>query len=130
MSFLHQPSAYSVFDLLNTGVSGELRYFGSASPSARPPNATWRPDASRIGNMSRFRNRLMFPILDASGRHVAFGGRALGDAEPKYLNSPETPVFSKSKTLYALGWCKNDIRKVDRVFVVEGYMDAIRLMIA
>lgn len=78
----------------------------------------------------RFRNRLMFPILDASGRHIAFGGRALGDAEPKYLNSPETPVFSKSKTLYALGWCKNDIRKADRVFVVEGYMDAIRLMIA
>jgi DNA primase len=78
----------------------------------------------------RFRNRVMFPILDASGRHVAFGGRALGDAEPKYLNSPETPVFSKSRTLYALGWCKNDIRKADRVFVVEGYMDAIRLMIA
>ncbi|MEO7043249.1 MAG: DNA primase [Gemmatimonadaceae bacterium] len=78
----------------------------------------------------RFRNRLMFPILDSSGRHIAFGGRALGDAEPKYLNSPETPVFSKSKTLYALGWCKNDIRKADRVFVVEGYMDAIRLMIA
>jgi DNA primase len=78
----------------------------------------------------RFRNRVMFPILDASGRHVAFGGRGLGDVEPKYLNSPETPVFSKSKTLYALGWCKNDIRKSDRVFVVEGYMDAIRLMIA
>ena len=78
----------------------------------------------------RFRNRVMFPILDASGRHVAFGGRALGDAEPKYLNSPETPVFSKSRTLYALGWCKNDIRKADRVFVVEGYMDAIRLMMA
>jgi DNA primase len=78
----------------------------------------------------RFRNRVMFPILDASGRHVAFGGRALGDAEPKYLNSPETPVFSKSRTLYALGWCKNDIRKADRVFVVEGYMDAIRLMLA
>ncbi|MES2358429.1 MAG: DNA primase [Gemmatimonadota bacterium] len=78
----------------------------------------------------RFRNRVMFPILDAAGRHVAFGGRALGDAEPKYLNSPETPVFSKSKTLYALGWCKNAIRKADRVFVVEGYMDAIRLMIA
>jgi DNA primase len=78
----------------------------------------------------RFRNRLMFPILDASARHVAFGGRALGDAEPKYLNSPETPVFSKSRTLYALNWCKNDIRKTDRVFIVEGYMDAIRLMIA
>jgi DNA primase len=78
----------------------------------------------------RFRNRVMFPILDASGRHVAFGGRAMGDAEPKYLNSPETPVFSKSQTLYALGWCKNEIRKADRVFVVEGYMDAIRLMVA
>jgi DNA primase len=78
----------------------------------------------------RFRNRVMFPNLDASGPHVAFAGRALGDAEPKYLNSPETPVFSKSRTLYALGWCKNDIRKTDRVFVVEGYMDAIRLMVA
>ncbi len=78
----------------------------------------------------RFRNRLMFPILDASGRHIAFGGRALADVEPKYLNSPETPVFSKSRTLYALGWCKNEIRKADRVFVVEGYMDAIRLMVA
>ena len=86
----------------------------------------------------RFRNRLMFPILDASGRYVAFGGRALGDVEPKYLNSPQTPVvsainhpvFDKSRTLYALNWCRNEIRKADRVFVVEGYMDAIRLMSA
>lgn len=76
----------------------------------------------------RFRNRLMFPILDAKGRHIAFGGRALGDFEPKYLNSPETRVFNKSSTLYALNWCRNGIRKADRVFVVEGYMDAIRLM--
>ncbi len=89
--------------------------------SRRDENAEPRP---------RFRNRVMFPILDASGRHVAFGGRALGDNEPKYLNSPENPVFSKSRTLYALGWCKNGIRKADRVFVVEGYMDAIRLMLA
>jgi DNA primase len=76
----------------------------------------------------RFRNRLIFPILDASGRYVGFGGRTLGDAEPKYLNSPETPVFSKGKTLYALNWTRNDIRKEDRAFVVEGYFDAIRLM--
>lgn len=76
----------------------------------------------------RFRNRLMFPILDAKGRHTAFGGRALGDFEPKYLNSPETPVFNKSQTLYALNWCRNGIRKADRAFIVEGYMDAIRLM--
>jgi DNA primase len=78
----------------------------------------------------RFRNRLMFPILDVSGRHIAFGGRALGDVEPKYLNSPETPVFTKGKTLYALNWTRNDIRKEDRAFVVEGYFDAIRLMIS
>jgi len=77
---------------------------------------------------ARFRGRLMFPILDVQGRHIAFGGRALGDIEPKYLNSPETPVFSKGKTLYALNWTRNDIRKADRVFVVEGYFDAIRLM--
>lgn len=76
----------------------------------------------------RFRNRLMFPILDAAGRNIAFGGRALGDVEPKYLNSPETPVFSKGKSLYALNWTRNDIRKADRAFVVEGYFDAIRLM--
>ena len=76
----------------------------------------------------RFRNRLIFPILDATGRYVGFGGRTLSDAEPKYLNSPETPVFSKGKTLYALNWTRNDIRKEDRAFVVEGYFDAIRLM--
>jgi len=79
---------------------------------------------------ARFRNRLMFPILDASSRHVGFGGRTLGDAEPKYLNSPETPVFTKGKTLYALNWCRNEIRRADRVFIVEGYFDAIRLMVA
>lgn len=78
----------------------------------------------------RFRNRLMFPILDASGRYVGFGGRALGDVDPKYLNSPQTLVFDKSRTLYALNWGRNEIRKADRVFVVEGYMDAIRLMAA
>lgn len=77
---------------------------------------------------ARFRGRLMFPIFDALGHPVGFGGRAMGDAEPKYLNSPETPVFQKGKTLYALNWTKNDIRKDDRVFVVEGYFDAIRLM--
>ena len=94
----------------------------AAGVLVQPDNAT-EPRA-------RFRHRLMFPILDASGRHIAFGGRALGDVEPKYLNSPETPVFSKGKTLYALNWTRNDIRKDDRVFVVEGYFDAIRMMAA
>ncbi len=78
----------------------------------------------------RFRDRLMFPILDAMGRHVGFGGRVLGIAEPKYLNSPDSPVFSKGKLLYALNWAKNEIRKEDRVLVVEGYFDVVRLIAA
>jgi DNA primase len=76
----------------------------------------------------RFRDRLMIPILDTSGHYVAFGGRTLAGVEPKYMNSPETPAFSKGRMLYALNWTRNDIRKADRAFVVEGYFDAIRLM--
>ena len=76
----------------------------------------------------RFRNRLMFPILDLPGRHVGFGGRLLGPGEPKYLNSPESPVFTKGKLLYGLNRSRNAIRKADRVLVVEGYFDALRLM--
>ncbi len=74
----------------------------------------------------RFRNRLMFPIHDSSGRIIAFGGRALAaDDNPKYLNSPETPIYKKSYVLYNLHRAKDAIRKEDRVILVEGYMDAI-----
>jgi DNA primase len=72
----------------------------------------------------------MFPILDSMGRNIGFGGRILGPGEPKYLNSPESPVFSKGKTLYGLNWAKNDIRREDQVLVVEGYFDVVRLMAA
>jgi DNA primase len=74
----------------------------------------------------RFRNRLMFPIHNESGKIIAFGGRALaaGD-EPKYLNSPETPIYKKSYVLYNLHRAKDAIRKEDRAILVEGYMDAI-----
>jgi DNA primase len=78
----------------------------------------------------RFRGRLMFPILDSMGRNIGFGGRILGPGEPKYLNSPESTVFSKGKTLYGLNWAKNDIRREDQVLVVEGYFDVVRLMAA
>jgi DNA primase len=74
----------------------------------------------------RFRNRLMFPIHDESGRIIAFGGRALAaDDDPKYLNSPETAIYKKSRVLYNLHRAKEAIRKEDRVILVEGYMDAI-----
>lgn len=78
----------------------------------------------------RFRNRLMFPILDVAGRHVGFGGRLIGAGDVKYLNSSESPVFSKGKLLYGLNRSRNAIRRADRALIVEGYFDAVRLMAA
>lgn len=75
----------------------------------------------------RFRGRVMIPIRDARGRVIAFGGRIVGDGEPKYLNSPDTPLFDKGRTLYNLDRAGAAARKADRLFVVEGYMDAIAL---
>lgn len=70
-----------------------------------------------------FRHRIIFPIADHSGRIVAFGGRALGDGQPKYLNSPETPVYSKGKNLFGLNWAKEAIRAANFAVLVEGYFD-------
>ena len=75
----------------------------------------------------RFRGRLMIPIRDPRGRVIAFGGRIIGDGEPKYLNSPETPLFDKGRTLYNLDRAAAASRKSGRVLVVEGYMDVIAL---
>ncbi len=75
----------------------------------------------------RFRGRLMIPIRDARGRVIAFGGRILSAGEPKYLNSPDTPLFDKGRTLYNLDLAGPASRKVDRMIVVEGYMDVIAL---
>jgi DNA primase len=73
----------------------------------------------------RFRRRIIFPIANDSGRVVAFGGRALGDELPKYLNSPETPIYSKSRVLYHLDRAKEAIRRAGFAILVEGYMDTI-----
>jgi DNA primase len=73
----------------------------------------------------RFRRRVMFPIANEAGKIVAFGGRALGDDLPKYLNSPETPIYSKSNVLYHLDRAKEALRQRDFAVLVEGYMDAI-----
>lgn len=75
----------------------------------------------------RFRGRLMIPISDARGRVIAFGGRILGAGEPKYLNSPDTPLFDKGRTLYNLDKALPAARKAGRIIVVEGYMDVIAL---
>lgn len=79
---------------------------------------------------SRFRNRLLFPIHDLRGRVVGFGGRLLGPGEPKYLNSPETPIFHKGEQLYHIHVAKQAIRKAGFAIVVEGYFDVIRLSLA
>jgi DNA primase len=79
---------------------------------------------------SRFRNRLMFPIYDTQGRVIAFGGRVIGEGEPKYLNSAESPTFQKGSTLYGLNWAKHAIRRDERVLLVEGYFDCMRVLSA
>ena len=75
----------------------------------------------------RFRDRVIFPIRDSRGRVIAFGGRVLGDDKPKYLNSPETPVFHKGQELYGLFEARKSNRDLDEIMVVEGYMDVIAL---
>jgi DNA primase len=74
-----------------------------------------------------FRDRIIFPIVDVRGNVIGFGGRVLGDGEPKYLNSPETPIFEKGRELYGLYQARSAIRKAGRVIVVEGYMDVVAL---
>jgi DNA primase len=88
------------------------------------------PEEPGRGSYDRFRGRLMFPIADRRGRVIGFGGRLLGDGEPKYLNSPETPVFHKGRTLYGLDLALAPAREAGALVVVEGYMDAIRLHLA
>jgi len=77
------------------------------------------------GFYDRFRGRLLFPIRDLQGRVIAFGGRALGPEEPKYLNSPETPLYVKGQTLYALDVARPAVRARNRAVIVEGYLDCL-----
>jgi DNA primase len=82
-------------------------------------------DAEGQRHFDRFRRRVIFPISSPSGKVVAFGGRALGEDQPKYLNSPETPIYTKSRVLYHLDLAGPAIRKLDYAILVEGYMDCI-----
>lgn len=77
------------------------------------------------GYYDTFRDRIIFPIFDLRGNVVAFGGRAMDDSEPKYLNSPETPIFSKSRVLYGLNLAKDSIKKAGYALFMEGYLDVI-----
>jgi len=85
------------------------------------------PDNQRNPLYDRFRDRIMYPIRDSRGRVIGFGGRVLGDEKPKYLNSPETPVFRKGEELYGLYEARKKLRHPERFLIVEGYMDVIAL---
>ena len=86
-----------------------------------------RPGRGESGHYDRFRDRVMFPIRDARGRPIAFGGRIIDEGEPKYLNSPETALFHKGRELYGLYEARQALRKIERLLVVEGYVDVVRL---
>ena len=84
-----------------------------------------RNDSGRT--YDRFRHRIMFPIRDQRGRTIAFGGRVIDQGEPKYLNSPETPLFHKGRELYGLFEARKHTNKLEQLIVVEGYMDVVAL---
>jgi len=130
--------------LRQRGVSGEVaRDFGIGYAPAgwdRLLTAFGADEASRdrlrkagllsrgkSGDYDKFRQRIMFPIQDRRGRVIAFGGRALGDDGPKYLNSPETELFHKGRELYGLYLARRSQARLDRLLVVEGYMDVVAL---
>ena len=85
------------------------------------------PRKGKSGFYDRFRSRIIFPIFDISMQVVGFGGRVLDDSLPKYLNSPETPVYNKSRSLYGLHMAKRKCRESKTVFIVEGYFDLLAL---
>jgi DNA primase len=85
------------------------------------------PKKNKSGYYDRFRNRIIFPIYDASMQVVGFGGRVLDDALPKYLNSPETPVYNKRRSLYGIQRAKEKCRSAGTAFIVEGYLDVLAL---
>jgi DNA primase len=105
---------------------GALR--GKFPPTALQAAGLVLPRSDKSGHYDRFRNRAVFPILSETGKVVAFGARSLDGSEPKYLNSPETPVYQKSKTLYGLSWAKEAIRREGRVVLMEGYLDVARAL--
>jgi len=98
---------------------------GSASEPASEPASDAR--TLRRRRYDRFRDRIMFPIRNARGNVIGFGGRVIDQGEPKYLNSPETPLFSKGRELYGLYEARDALRQMNAAVVVEGYMDVVML---
>jgi DNA primase len=143
----HPRAAEAVDYLKQRGLSGEiagaygigyappgwdnlLRHLGRSPATVRQLREAGliSESESQSKGYDRFRRRIMFPIRDSRGRVIGFGGRVLDPADsPKYLNSPETPVFHKGRELYGLYEAKRALRKLERLLVVEGYMDVVAL---
>ncbi len=111
-----------------SGFLSAMQALGIAEPVLLEAGLAARRDDGRV--VPRFRERLLFPIHDLRGRVVGFGGRLLRDGEPKYLNSPETPLFQKGRLLYNLHAARAAIRQQATVLLVEGYFDVLRLVLA
>ena len=140
----HPEAPQAIEYLKGRGLSGEIaaRYGVGFAPSGWDfliarlgADAAARERLTQAGLITeqdgrrydRFRSRIMFPIRDRRGRVIGFGGRVLDDGKPKYLNSPETPVFHKGRELYGLYEAQQARRKLERLLVVEGYLDVIAL---
>jgi DNA primase len=108
-----------------TSSLGAFLYKRGLSEAALRLGLTRRDQSGAVYDM--FRNRLMFPIRDGQGRVIAFGGRVLDSRLPKYINSPESPLYSKARALYGLSEARGAVSKTDRVIIVEGYLDVITL---
>ena len=108
-----------------TSLHDHLASMGYSDDEMLKAGLVSKSDNGRV--YDKFRERVIFPILNTSGKVIGFGGRAMGDAMPKYLNSPESPVFKKSYNLYGLNVTRQYIQKEDRAILVEGYMDVISL---
>jgi DNA primase len=106
-----------------------LRFFMNqrVSPAVLQKGGLVLPRKNKSGHYDRFRDRVIFPIFDVNKQVVGFGGRVMDDALPKYLNSPETSVYNKSRSLYGIHRAKNKCRETGTVFIVEGYLDLIAL---
>jgi DNA primase len=109
------------------GWDGLLRALGADTAAVQRLTLAGLLSEGSSGPYDRFRDRVMFPIRDQRGRVVGFGGRVLGDGKPKYLNSPETPAFHKGRELYGLYEARRAPGEIERLLVVEGYMDVIAL---
>jgi DNA primase len=105
------------------GLLSYLKGRGATSAQLERSGLVVKKDSG--GFYDRFRGRLIFPVLDAQGRPVAFGGRIMGQGEPKYLNSPETAAYTKGRHLYGLNWTRDEIRRKKFAILVEGYLDLI-----